>query len=283
MIDKKGIIDYYDIAQVSYEDVWLLNDCLALHYGFWELGVKSLRQALIKENEVLAHLVDIQQSDKVLDAGCGVGGSSIYLAKTVGCSVTGITLSDQQVAKAQEFAVKNGVEELCDFQANDFHETPFENQSFDVIWFTESFCHSTEPKRLLAEMYRLLKPGGRIIIADGFIAKENNAPKDAELLSNWLNNWAVNSIGYTPTIKQNMKEIGFQNIEIQDYSSKIVKSARLLYRYALAAIFIRKFWALFGKQYGNEITIKNTYGAKYQYQAFKKELWKYEVIVAKKK
>ena len=74
----------------------------------------------------------------------------------------------------------------------------------------------------------------------------------------------------------------FQYIEIQDYSSKIAKSTKLLYRYALAAIFIRKFWALLGRKYGNEITIKNTYGAKYQYQAFKKGLWKYEVVLAKK-
>jgi len=283
LIDKKGIIDYYDVAQVSYEDVWHLEDCLALHYGFWESDVKSLRQALIKENAILAHLANIQPSDKVLDAGCGVGGSSIYLAKTIGCTITGITLSDQQVAKAREFAVKNGVEELCNFQAVDFHETPFENESFDVIWFTESFCHSTEPSRLLTEMYRLLKPSGRIIIADGFMANENNSPKNSELLANWLNNWAVNSIGFTPTIKKCMKEIGFQNIEIKDYSSKIAKSAKLLYRYALAAIFIRKFWALFRRKYGNEITIKNTYGAKYQYQAFKKGLWKYEVIVGRKK
>tara|TARA_B100000795_G_scaffold68182_2_gene47153 strand:+ start:24414 stop:25265 length:852 start_codon:yes stop_codon:yes gene_type:complete len=283
LIDKKGIVEYYDVAQVSYQDVWHLDDCLALHYGFWESGVTSLRQALVKENEVLAQLAGIQRGDAILDAGCGVGGSSIYLAKTIGCSVTGITLSDQQVDKAQEFASKNGVEELCNFQAVDFHETPFADESFDVIWFTESFCHSTEPKRLLSEMYRLLKPGGRIIIADGFLAKENNASKDAKLLSNWLNNWAVNSIGYTPAIKKHMDEIGFLNIEIQDYSAKIAKSAKLLYRYALSAIFIRKFWGLFGKNYGNEITIKNTYGANYQYQAFKKRLWKYEVILGRKK
>ena len=100
MIDKKGIVEYYDVAQVSYQDVWHLDDCLALHYGFWESGVTSLRQALVKENEVLAQLAGIQLGDAILDAGCGVGGSSIYLAKTIGCSVTGITLSDQQVAEA---------------------------------------------------------------------------------------------------------------------------------------------------------------------------------------
>jgi len=282
LIDKKGIIDYYDVAQVSYEDVWHLDDYQALHYGFWEKGVKTLKQALQKENEVLAQLANIQSTDKVLDAGCGVGGSSIYLAKTIGCLVTGITLSEQQVVTARAFANKNGIEGKCNFQAVDFHETPFENESFDVVWFTESFCHSTEPKRLLTEMYRLLKPRGRIIIADGFMANENNSPQDSSLLSNWLNNWAVNSIGFMPTIKNYMNEIGFQYIEIQDYSSKIAKSTKLLYRYALAAIFIRKFWALLGRKYGNEITIKNTYGAKYQYQAFKKGLWKYEVVLAKK-
>ena len=76
MIDKKGIVEYYDVAQVSYQDVWHLDDCLALHYGFWESGVTSLRQALVKENEVLAQLAGIQP-------GVFVKGHSLHKLKII--------------------------------------------------------------------------------------------------------------------------------------------------------------------------------------------------------
>ncbi|MGB0390509.1 MAG: SAM-dependent methyltransferase [Salibacteraceae bacterium] len=93
MINKNHIIEYYDKSKVAYQDIWHLDTAMALHYGFWEKGVTNLKQALIKENEVVVTLAKITPKDKVLDAGCGVGGSSFYLAQNIGCSVHGISLS----------------------------------------------------------------------------------------------------------------------------------------------------------------------------------------------
>ena len=81
IIENQNIVDYYDNCQVDYSIVWHLNTHLSLHYGFWDETTKRLRHALIKMNDVLAEKIEIKSSDRVLDAGCGVGGSSMYLAK----------------------------------------------------------------------------------------------------------------------------------------------------------------------------------------------------------
>ena len=282
MINKKDIIEYYDKSKVSYKDVWHLNSCLALHYGFWAKGVRNLKQALYKENEILAKTINIKSSDLVLDAGCGVGGSSIYLSKQFNCNVCGITLSKKQVADAEKAAKQHGVSDLVNFSVADFHNTPFENNSFDVVWFVESFCHSDNPNKLLREMHRILKPNGRIIIADAFLSKKNYTEKNKSLLKTWLNNWAVSSIQNLETVSETLSDSGFQNIKTSNYSKQISPSSFILYFYANLALEYGKLRHLFGKSYGNKITLKNTIGAKFQYLALRKKLWQYNIISATK-
>ena len=63
--------------------------------------MKSFPQSLLRMNEVMMEAAQIKQADKVLDAGCGVGGSSIFIATVLGCAVTGITLSERQMQLAK--------------------------------------------------------------------------------------------------------------------------------------------------------------------------------------
>ena len=81
----ESIIEYYEKAEVAYKDAWDLEHSMALHCGFWEKGISSIRQALNHQNKVMAEWVGINQQDHVLDAGCGIGGSSIYLSKNYKC------------------------------------------------------------------------------------------------------------------------------------------------------------------------------------------------------
>ena len=90
------IVQYYQYTENAYKDSWDLNNSLAIHYGYWDEGVKSFPESLLRMNEIMMQTAVIQSTDLVLDAGCGVGGSSIYLASKLGCTVTGITLSQRQ-------------------------------------------------------------------------------------------------------------------------------------------------------------------------------------------
>ena len=105
------IIDYYRDTENSYKDSWDLNNSLAIHYGYWDNAVKSFPESLLRMNEVMMMAAGIKATDKVLDAGCGIGGSSIFLASTLGCKVTGITLSERQVQQATGNAKQKGIDE----------------------------------------------------------------------------------------------------------------------------------------------------------------------------
>ena len=90
---NKDIADYYDQTLNHYQQWWHLDQTLAVHYGFWEKDTKSFKDALINTNNYLMRMADVQKGERILDAGCGVGGSAIYLATERDAKVTGISLS----------------------------------------------------------------------------------------------------------------------------------------------------------------------------------------------
>ena len=111
---------HYDDCYWDYRTAWFDNENLALHYGYWEEGINTHSQALLNKNRILYQIAGIKPEDHVLDAGCGIGGSSIWLAKNVGCRATGITVSAEQVEHAKRNAKRHGVAGRVDFQAGGF-------------------------------------------------------------------------------------------------------------------------------------------------------------------
>ena len=123
---RDDIVRYYNECYWDYRTSWLDSRNLAIHYGYWDEATRSHSQALINMNRVLADTAAIAPGERVLDAGCGIGGSSIWLAENRGVRVTGITLSDLQVSQARHNAAQRGVSDRVDFQTADFFATPFE-------------------------------------------------------------------------------------------------------------------------------------------------------------
>lgn len=99
----------------------------------------------------------------VLDVGCGIGGSSRILAKDYGFAVTGITISPQQVKRAQELTPA-GV--TAQFQVDDAMALSFPDASFDVVWSIEAGPHMPDKAVFARELLRVLKPGGVLVVAD---------------------------------------------------------------------------------------------------------------------
>ena len=89
---RQDIIDYYDKTEISYRLWWDLNHSMGMHFGYSDHKAKTFRESVLRFNEVLAEEAAIGEGDHVLDAGCGVGGSSIYLAENYGCNVVGATI-----------------------------------------------------------------------------------------------------------------------------------------------------------------------------------------------
>ena len=105
----------------------------------------------------------LPQGTTVIDVGCGIGGSSRILAKEYGFDVTGVTISPQQVKRAQELTPE-GV--TAQFKVDDAMALSYPDASFDVVWSIEAGPHMPDKAVFARELLRVLKPGGILVVAD---------------------------------------------------------------------------------------------------------------------
>ena len=154
--------DYYDgPADEIYRTLWQDN----VHLGTWEPG-DSLQRAMARTNEVMADRAGVPEGATVLDVGCGYGATALFLAAERGCTVTGINISEKELDLARERADEAGLGDQASFRYGDFHDLPFPDGSFDVVWSQEAFLHGVGKQTILEECHRVLRPSGRLVISD---------------------------------------------------------------------------------------------------------------------
>tara|TARA_Y100001968_G_scaffold86245_1_gene77289 strand:- start:692 stop:1630 length:939 start_codon:yes stop_codon:yes gene_type:complete len=139
-----------------------------IHLGFYPQDQRNIdfRKAKIQFVHELVRwsgLDKLPKGSRILDVGCGIGGSSRILAKHYGFNVTGITISPAQVKRANELTPN---ELNCDFQVMDALDLQFEDGEFDGIWSVEAGAHMNDKNKFADEMLRTLRPGGYLAFAD---------------------------------------------------------------------------------------------------------------------
>ncbi len=143
-------------------------------------------------NLALAQRAQVQPHSFWLDAGCGVGGPACDIAAEVpGLRVQAITISMVQAAAAARRVASAGLAERVAVQCADYHEMPFDNASFDGAWLFESACYAAPVERLLGELARVVRPGGRIYIKDLFLDGESPLLAEANDLDRFAELWAL--------------------------------------------------------------------------------------------
>ncbi len=155
---KKRIIDHYDVASPYYQKLWGQH----IHHGYYVTGKESKEEAAENLIEQLIQKSGLHRGSKVLDVGCGIGGTAIYLAEHLDCDVTGITISPVQVDMARK-AVE-GLTNKPSFLLADANDLNL-NGSFDIIWAVEVLNHIPNRSRFFENACRLLKEGGKICMA----------------------------------------------------------------------------------------------------------------------
>jgi tocopherol O-methyltransferase len=165
--DKARVIDHYNRISPYYQALWGQH----IHHGYWIRGDESKDTAQVQMIEHLVEAANIQPHSRVLDIGCGYGGSSIYLARKYHVQATGITISPVQVEMAQKAADEAGVS--ASFLCMDAESMHFD-QPFDVLWSVESISHYQDIPRFFVNAARFLKPGGTLAITDWF--KQESLP-----------------------------------------------------------------------------------------------------------
>ncbi len=272
----RDIVNYYDDCYWDYRFAWINGKNLALHYGYWESDTKNHNDSLLNMNRKVAQQVSISASDYILDAGCGLGGSSIWLAETYGAKVLGITLSEQQVERATQFAEKRGVADRVSFKTADFCHIPFPEDSFDVVWGLESICYAVRKQDFVDEAYRVLHNGGRLVVADGFVNRNQFTEAEWKLFVGWLNGWAVPNLATPDQFRGYVDQAGFKDIDVRDISKEIFPSAVRMYRTAVINYLLQKTSRLFRLR--NEVQDANFMAGLHQYHLYRQGVSGYGII-----
>ena len=104
----------------------------------------------------------VKGGERVLEIGCGVGASAVYLASNYGCHVTGIDISERMIQRARERAMAKKVEHLTTFRTSDMNQLPFPANAFEVVFCESVLAFSQEKTKAVSEMARVTQPGGFI-------------------------------------------------------------------------------------------------------------------------
>jgi tocopherol O-methyltransferase len=158
---KIGIAGFYDRSSKLWENIWGEH----MHHGYYIPANRTDHvQAQIDLIDQVLKWADVESATKVIDVGCGIGGSSRHIARKYGCTTEGITLSPYQAKRGNELAVEQGLSKECNFQVADALEMPFLSNKFDLVWSLESGEHMPDKEKFVGELFRVAKPGGKILV-----------------------------------------------------------------------------------------------------------------------
>ncbi len=162
----------------------------------------------------------------VLDVGCGIGGSSRMLAREYGFAVTGVTISPQQVRRAQELTAP---EVNARFQVDDALALSFPDDSFDVVWSVEAGPHMPDKAQFARELMRVLKPGGILVVADWNQRDDRQVPLNVwekpvmrQLLDQWAHPAFASIEGFSELLEATGLVAG--NVTTADWTAETLPS-----------------------------------------------------------
>ncbi|NJL97580.1 MAG: methyltransferase domain-containing protein [Synechococcaceae cyanobacterium SM2_3_2] len=213
---------FYDASSALWEQVWGEH----MHHGYYELAdphrlTKNRYQAQVDLIGELLAWGEVGSPTQIIDVGCGIGGSTLVLAQHFQAQAVGITLSPVQARRATERAQ---LRELCGkatFQVADALAMPFAERSFDLVWTLESGEHMPDKQRFLAECYRVLKPGGILVMATWCHQPESGSAQDEALLQQIYDAYCLPYVISLPAYTAIAQELGFEQIKTADWSQEV--------------------------------------------------------------
>jgi MPBQ/MSBQ methyltransferase len=177
------------------------------HYGNppGHRDFRQAKEAFVHELVRWSGMDQLPPGSRVLDVGCGIGGSARILARDYGFEVLGISISPGQIARAQELTPE-GLS--CTFKVMDALDLKLSDGSFDAVWSVEAGPHMPDKQRYADELLRVLKPGGLLAVADW--NRRDPGVKPLNRLERWvmhqlLVQWAHPEFASIPGFRNNLE------------------------------------------------------------------------------
>lgn len=217
----RTIADFWNKTSEGWRTIWGPH----IHHGFYEnneaITPVEAQEILIKK---LAEKLDITPETKILDVGCGMGGSSLFLAKHYQAIVNGITLSHTQVEIARQQSKINNINNVFFDIEDALSLDSIKDESFDVIWSLES-CEQFYDKNLfIQQAFRVLKPNGKLMLATWCSDRDEYEEKYAQKYRKLCHAF---DLPYMPTMSYYQKELEnkqFKINEVLDWTRFVEKS-----------------------------------------------------------
>ena len=277
---SEDVVRYYNQTWADYRVIWLSRVNYAFHFGYHDQPRMPHKRALVRHNEVMADIAQVAPGDRVLDAGCGVGGTSCWLAEQRGATVVGITVVPDQVERARVIAARRGVTHSATFEVADYLRIPYPDASFDVVWVQESLCHSADKAAAYREFHRVLRPGGRLVVAEYMCTTRALSPLDSRIVRAWLAGWMMPDLDTFEEHRDCATTI-FDQVEVRNATLFVRPSLqRLFFRSAVLyplAVLLRLLRVRSATQHGN------VRASVLQYLALRRAAWGYGILSAKRR
>jgi cyclopropane fatty-acyl-phospholipid synthase-like methyltransferase len=229
VVPQIGLEQYYREAGPDYA-AWSRE--FNMHFGYYRAGANPLRRESMLEQmngEVLARLkVEGIAEPRLLDLGCGLGATLRSFARRLPQAwLLGITRVPWQVENARALNHAAGCGERVRVVEGDYEETALPSASYDGVYALESSCHAhgADKGALLTEAHRLLRSGGRFIVADGFLARDQFANGLQERIYRKLCEcWVIEQLAQLDRFRARMEELGFTDISIEYLQMRVAPS-----------------------------------------------------------
>ena len=272
------IAKFYDASSPLWLDVWGDH----MHHGYYGPEGKQRKGRRAAQLDLIDELIGFARLNerlprRILDAGCGVGGSARYLAGYFGAEVLGLTLSPVQAERGNAYARREGADHLVEIRAQDIY-TLEDAEGFDVVWSLESAEHMPDKRRLLEHFYGLLRPGGTLAMVTWCHretppqlthAEEQQLAKICRLYH--LPDWVAPST-YTAVAR----ELGFGDVRTDDWSAAVAPFWGEVIRSALSVK------SVVGLVKSGPATLKGAWAMQYMQSGFRRGLIKFAVLTARK-
>jgi tocopherol O-methyltransferase len=191
------------------------------HTGFYLPTGPTGPQDQLRMEWRIAQSADLASATDVLEVGCGIGGPACHLASRTGVRYRGVTPNPVQLELARKLARESNLEDRVSFDLASASELPYPDQSFDVVLFFESPCHFPDRPRFFREVYRVLRPGGRLAGED-WLAAEGVTEQDRErYLRPICQIWAMTPPGTCSTYAVDMTAAGLDVKEAVDLRAEM--------------------------------------------------------------
>jgi SAM-dependent methyltransferase len=167
-MNGSGVAGYYD-RLTRWNDIARAigygggSEALTVHRGLAD-PLAGGRPTTSRLHDVIGESLGRVAAPAVLDAGCGLGGTMLALARRWGGRIVGVTLSPKQAAIAREAIARAGLAASVDVQVRSYDDPP--PGPFDVVIAIESLLHSVAPDTSIGALSRVLKEGGALVIVD---------------------------------------------------------------------------------------------------------------------